>query len=120
MTTFAEVEAAARALPPEDRRELGRRLLDEPGPDESAVDAPPPGLLPATREGVREAEKRLDAYWRGETAAYTLEETLAHSRELSKRYAAGQSREEIKRWLEFRPEPTHFYSGPLRESGEGR
>jgi len=116
MTTLAEIEAAALALPPDDRLALGRRLM------EGAVDGPntppPPGILSDDAEGVREAEARLEAYRRGETAAYSLEETRSHLRELAERRAAGQSREEIDAWIASRPAATHFYAGALRETAD--
>ena len=115
MTTLAEIEAAALALPDETRVALGRRLMD--GVAGEPDDAPPPGILSDDAEGVREAERRLEAYRRGETAAYTLEEHRAHMTELRRRLEVGESREQIGRWLDSRAEPTHYYSGPANAFG---
>ena len=115
MTTLAEIEAAAMALPAADRVALGRRLVE--APQAEPQDAPP-GILSDDAEGVREAERRLEAYRCGETGAYTLEETRDHLRELAERRAAGQSREEIDAWIASRPAPTHFYAGPLRNTAD--
>ncbi|NNJ25049.1 addiction module protein [Alienimonas chondri] len=74
MTTLAEIEAAAFALPEEDRVELGRRLVEGAAVD--SPDAPPPGILAADAEGVRAAERRLEAYRRGELKAVPHEEVM--------------------------------------------
>ena len=103
--TVAEIEAAAFALPDETRAALGRRLLGDAA-DPAEV---PFGVLRDDANGVREAEGRYDAYRRGATAAFTLEEVLERNREQIRRIEAGQSREEIKAWRASLPPAAHYH-----------
>ena len=78
MTTLAEVEAAALALPPEELEELRDRLgaAGATGPDDPCAEGE--GEL-GTR--LREAERRLEAYRRGQTTAQDWRTVIAELRE---------------------------------------
>ncbi|QDT18024.1 hypothetical protein [Alienimonas californiensis] len=88
MTTLAEIEAAALALPPEQFEELLSRL------DQAvALATQPPAEKEENelRERVRAAEGRLDAYQRGEITAVSHEEVM---REIDARIEAARRRQE--------------------------
>ena len=68
-TPLEEIEALALQLPAADRSHLTERLLDSLSKDDEIMVA-----------GVEEAERRSDAFDRGEMGAIDFDETLARLR----------------------------------------